>query len=285
VKGEPGIVGQVADAIGGSASLYQARGGEPTNSINFVNCHDGFTLNDLVSYNSKHNEANGEGNRDGNDDNMSWNCGTEGETQDAGIERLREQQVRNCATILLLSRGVPMFVAGDEVRNTQYGNNNAYCQDNEVGWFDWVRAEKHADVRRFWQRMIEFRKKHPAVRLNSFFTGDKNKRGWADITWHGTKLFGPGWGDSQARALGFTLAGFGPDANDPEPDIHVMMNMYWDPLDMEVPAIEGRKWVRVVDTSLPSPSDIADAGKEAAFSDQSYRVSGRSVVVLMNQPA
>ena len=280
VKGDAGIVGQVADSISGSSALYQARGGKPTNSINFINCHDGFTLNDLVSYNSKHNEANGEGNNDGTNDNLSWNCGAEGETSDTGINELREQQIRNFATILMLSRGVPMFVAGDEARNTQYGNNNAYCQDNEVSWFDWSKPQEHADLLRFWRRIIDFRKKHPAVRQNSFFTGDVNKHGLKDVTWHGTKLNCPGWDDGQAKALGFTLAGF-----DDDPDIHVMMNMHWAALDMDIPTISGRRWTRVVDTSLPSPSDIAEPGTEIACPGQSYRVNGRSIVVLLNKPA
>jgi isoamylase len=280
VRGDAGMVGQVADSICGSASLYQARGGEPTNSINFVNCHDGFTLNDLVSYNSKHNEANGEGNNDGVNENLSWNCGAEGDTSDAGIEKLREQQIRNFFTILMLSRGVPMFVAGDEVRNTQHGNNNAYCQDNAVGWLDWAGPEKYPDMLRFFRRMIEFRKNHKAVRKNAFFCGDLNGRGMPDITWHGTKLNSPGWGDAQARALGFTLAGFDGDS-----DIHVMMNMYWDPLDMEIPPLSGRKWARTVDTSLPSPSDVADPDKETSYPNPSYRVNGRSIVVLINKPA
>jgi isoamylase len=280
VKGDPGVIGQVADAIGASAALYEARGGKPTNSINFVDCHDGFTLNDLVSYNSKHNEANGEGNNDGINDSLSWNCGVEGETSDPTINKLREQQIRNFATILLLSRGVPMFVAGDESRNTQFGNNNAYCQDNEVGWFDWTKPNKHGDIFRFWQRMIAFRKRHRSLRQNAFFTGDVDKRGLADVTWHGTKLNSPGWTDSQARALGFTLAGF-----EGQPDIHVMMNMYWDALDMEVPRIAGRRWARAVDTSLPSPADIANPGAEMLFNDPTYRVNGRSIVVLVNRSA
>jgi len=279
VKGDPGLVGQVADSIAGSSSLYEARGGEPTNSINFVNCHDGFTLNDLVSYNEKHNQANGEGNNDGINDNLSWNCGAEGETSDTGIEKSREQQIRNFATILMLSRGVPMFVAGDEVRNTQHGNNNAYCQDNEIGWFDWSCVQKHPDLLRFWQRIIQFRRKYRAVRKNAFFTGEANDRGVKDITWHGTKLNTPGWDDSQGRALGFTLAGFGSD-----PDIHVMMNMYWDALEMDVPTVAIHQWMRVVDTSLPSPTDIADPGTEVAFTGQSYRVNPRSIVVLVNRP-
>jgi glycogen operon protein len=279
VKGDGGIIGQVADAIGGSASLYEGRGGKPINSINFINCHDGFTLNDLVSYNSKHNEVNGEGNNDGINENLSWNCGMEGDTSDLGINRLREQQIRNFATILMLSRGVPMFVAGDESRNTQHGNNNAYCQDNEIGWLDWSKTEKHSDLHRFWKQIIAFRKRHPALRKNSFFTGEVNQRGLKDVTWHGTMLNCPGWDDSQARALGLTFAGF-----EDEPDIHVMMNMYWEPLDMAVPIIPARQWTRTVDTSLASPSDIAAPGAEVVCSGPSYRVNGRSIVVLVNKP-
>jgi glycogen operon protein len=272
-------VGQVADALGGSASLYEGRGGKPTNSINFIDCHDGFTLNDLVSYNSKHNEPNGEGNNDGINENLSWNCGAEGDTSDVRIEKFREQQIRNFATILMLSRGVPMFVAGDEVRNTQHGNNNAYCQDNQISWFDWTNPTKHADLFRFWRRMIEFRKKNSTFQQNAFFNGEVNKRGLKDVTWHGTKLYSPGWGDSQARALGFTLAGF-----DEDPDIHVMMNMYWEALEMDVPVIAGRQWSRMVDTSLPSLSDIVDWGTEAVCAAPNYRVSARSIVVLLNRP-
>ena len=279
VKGDGGIIGQVADAIAGSASLYEARDGKPTNSINFINCHDGFTLNDLVSYNSKHNEANGESNNDGINENLSWNCGAEGETSDPEIERLRERQIRNFATLLMLSRGVPMFVAGDEFRNTQHGNNNAYCQDNPVGWLDWSKLETHAALHRFWKQIIAIRKRHPALRKNSFFAGEVNNRGLKDVSWHGTKLNSPGWEDGQARALGFTLAGFEND-----PDMHVMMNMFWEPLDMAIPAVPGYQWTRAVDTSLPSPSDIADPGTEMLCSGKSYRVNGRSIVVLVNRP-
>jgi isoamylase len=280
VKGYPGIIGQVADAIGGSASLYQARDGQPSNSINFITCHDGFTLNDLVSYNSKHNEANGEGNRDGINDNLSWNCGVEGETSDPRIDKLRDQQIRNFATLLMLSRGVPMFVAGDESRNTQRGNNNSYCQDNEVGWLNWSQMEKHADLCRFWKGIIAFRKRYPALQKNSFFTGEVSKRGLKDVSWHGTILNCPGWNDAQARVLGFTLGGF-----EDHPDIHVMMNMYWEPLAMAVPIVSGRQWRRAVDTSLPTPWDIADDGTGAVCASPAYRVNGRSIVILVNEPA
>jgi len=173
-----------------------------------------------------------------------------------------------------------MFVAGDESRNTQYGNNNAYCQDNEVGWFDWSKLQNHSDLHRFWKQIVAFRKRHPTLRKNSFFTGEVNQRGLKDVSWHGTMLNSPGWDDGQARALGFTLAGF-----DDAPDIHVMMNMYWEPLDMAVPMIPAREWTRAVDTSLPSPSDIADPGAETTCSGELYRVNGRSIVVLVNKLA
>src|SRR5205823_2463565 len=169
VKGDAGVVAAVASRIAGSSDIYQASGHLPLNSVNFVTCHDGFTLNDLVSYDAKHNEANGEGNRDGSDDNMSWNCGVEGATRDAEIEALRERQIKNCAAILLLSQGVPMIVAGDEIRRTQKGNNNAYCQDSAISWFDWDLAQENRGMFRFWKLLIDFRKRHPAVHRSRFF--------------------------------------------------------------------------------------------------------------------
>ena len=278
VRGDGGMVGAVAWRIGGSADLYQPSGREPINSINFVTCHDGFTMNDLVSYDSKYNLANGENNQDGINDNLSWNCGAEGETTDAGVEALRERQVRNFAAILLLSRGVPMMLGGDEVRRTQKGNNNAYCQDNEVSWFDWTLEAKNSGLLRFWQGMIAFRKAHAAVRRGQFFYGAVNERGLADVEWHGTKLGAPGWEDPEARALAFTLAGFDGDA-----DIHVMMNMYWAPLAFAVPAVAGREWFLAVNTAEASPNDIAEAGAEAALTGASCRVEARSVVVLVSR--
>ncbi len=258
VKGDPGMVGAVATRLAGSSDLYQSQGRLPTNSINFVCCHDGFTLNDLVSYNQKHNEANGENNNDGNNNNASWNCGVEGPSGDPAVEALREQQIRNFATILMLSRGVPMFVAGDEVRRTQQGNNNPYNQDNEINWFDWMLTGKNAAMLSFWKRMIEFRKTNAVLRRGQYF-------GPGEVTWHGTKLNSPGWSDPQARALAMTLAGA-----EGEPDLHVMLNMYWDGLDFELPA--GRNWVKAIDT--------ADPGSQVAVDGTTLAVQGRSVVVL-----
>jgi isoamylase len=280
VKGDAGMVGAVAWRLAGSSDLYQSSRHLPINSINFISCHDGFTLNDLVSYNHKHNEANGENNQDGINDNLSWNCGVEGETDNPEIDALRRRQIKNFAAILLLSQGVPMLVAGDEVRRTQKGNNNAYCQDNEISWLDWNLAQKNADIFRFFKLMVNFRKCycHSALRRSNFFTGEVNDRGLADIAWHGCKLFKPGWHDSHARVLGFTLGGF-----EGEADIHVMLNMYWEDLNFEIPSIKDRKWYRVVDTALPSPIDIAEPGEETVVSGDVYSVKERSVVVLISK--
>jgi len=272
------MVGRVADAITGSADIFESSGELPINSVNFITAHDGFTLNDLVSYNDKHNEANGEGNRDGDDNNLSWNCGLEGETDDPDIEALRKRQIKNFAAILLLSQGVPMFVAGDEIRRTQKGNNNAYCQDNEISWFDWNLAKKNQEVFRFFKQMIALRKSHPLLQRSRFFTGQLNQRGLADITWHGYRLHSPGWYDPNSSALGFTMGGFDGDA-----DLHVMLNMDWQNLDFDIPSIEGMKWFRAVDTALPSPEDIAEAGQEVEISGNTYHVNGRSVVVLLSK--
>ena len=276
VKGDAGKIGAVAARISGSADLYQWRQHLPVNSINFVTCHDGFTLNDLVSYDGKHNEANGENNNDGINDNVSWNCGWEGPTSDAGIDALRDKQVKNFAAIMMLSEGVPMITMGDEVRRTQNGNNNAYCQDSEISWFNWADVDAHADIFRFFKSMIAFRKAHATLRRPRFFTGETNARGIADITWHGTELGAPAWDDPEARALAYTLAGFGDD-----PDIHVMMNMFWGALDFALPVIPGRAWHRLADTSLPSPEDVSELGKEIPITTERYTVTDRSVVVLV----
>lgn len=280
VKGDPGLVGAVASRVAGSADLYESDDHLPVNSINFITCHDGFCLNDLVSYNSKHNEANGENNQDGSDDNKSWNCGVEGETDDPEIEALRRRQIKNFAAILLLSQGVPMILSGDEVRHSQQGNNNTYCQDSEISWFDWNLVERNAEILRFFQQMIDLRKRycHHTLSRRQFFKGKVNQRGLADISWHGTKLFSPGWDNPEARSLSYTVGGFEGAA-----DIHVMFNMYWEELEFEVPQLENRKWYRVVDTSEPSPTDVVEPGREIAMSGNTYLLKDRSVVVLISR--
>ena len=278
VKGDPGQVGAVASRIAGSSDLYEAKGRMPINSINFITCHDGFTLNDLVSYNAKHNEANGENNRDGINDNLSWNCGAEGATTDPEIEALREQQIKNFVTILLLSRGVPMLLAGDEVRRTQQGNNNAYCQDNEVSWFDWKLAEQNKGLFRFFKYMIAFRKSHPNLYRANFFSGVPNAQGQKDIDWHGCQLDGPGWNDPNCRVLAFTIWGLEQDD-----DIHVMLNMEWQDLDFEIPALTGRQWLKVIDTALLPPEDVVEPGQANVVSANTCHVVKRSAVVLVSR--
>ena len=278
LRGEGGLVGAIANRIGGSSDLYESSGHLPINSINFINCHDGFTLNDTVSYNEKHNLENGEGNNDGVDDNMSWNCGVEGPSDDPGVEALRERQIKNAFTMLMLSRGVPMIVAGDEVRRTQGGNNNAYCQDNPISWFDWSLQAKYPGVLRFFTQLIAFRKRMSAVHTPRFFTGTANSRGLKDLVWHGTTLGPPVWDDPNGHAVAFTLAGFGDD-----PDMHVMLNMHWDSLDYELPAVPGRRWHLAVDTNAPAPGDIVEAGQERPIAAATHRVTGRSIVVLISR--
>jgi isoamylase len=209
-------------------------------------------------------------------DNLSWNCGVEGPTTNPDVEQLRAQQIRNFMVILMLSRGVPMVLGGDEIRRTQCGNNNAYNQDNETSWFDWTLTAKNRDVLRFFQGMIAFRKAHPRLAAPRFYTGRTNERGMNDITWHGTRLDSPGFNDSQARVLAFTIAGFGD-----EPDLHVMMNMFWEPLAFEVPVDPSRHWRIVIDTFQPSPRDIANEGDEPEFHGDHYQVNARSIVILI----
>ncbi len=277
VKGDPGLAGAVADRVSGSAALYERSGHTPVNSINFVTAHDGFTLNDLVSYDRKHNEANGEDNRDGVDDNMSWNCGAEGPTDDPAVEALRRRQIKNFATLLMLSQGIPMMLMGDEVRRSQGGNNNAWCQDNPVGWFDWPAVEREEDMFRFWSQLIAFRRAHPTLMRNRFFSGALNDRGLRDISWHGAELGPPDWDDPDARALGFTLGAPGAAA-----DLHVMANMFWEPLAMAVPDLPGRVWRRALDTARPAPDDITPHGAACLLEAGRLRVEARSVVVLLS---
>ena len=275
VKGDPGRIGAVASRLSGSADIYQWSQHLPVNCVNFISCHDGFTLNDLVSFNEKHNLGNGENNRDGINENLSWNCGVEGPSDDSEIEALRLRQIKNFATLLMLSQGVPMFSMGDEVRRSQQGNNNAYCQDNEISWFDWALVEKHADLLRFWQSSIRLRRNHSVIHRARYFCGEINARGLKDIDWHGCRLDPPDWNDPDARAFSFTLGGFGDEC-----DLHVMMNMYWEDLDFDLPPVEGRVWGRCIDTAEESPRDIVDPAEAVPVAGSSYRVRGRSIAVL-----
>jgi len=275
-RGEEGVIQAFADRLIGSPSIYGHEQREPEQSVNFVTCHDGFTLNDLVSYDRKHNEANGEDNRDGADDNRSWNCGVEGPTEDPDIDKLRTRQAKNFFTVTMLSAGMPMMLMGDEVRRTQGGNNNAYCQDNATSWFDWTLLAKHADVHRFVSllngrrvlRDVEHEEKR--VALNQLLLQE-------DITWHGVKLGEPDWRNS-SHSLAFTVR-----LTMDRTHYHTILNAYWEPLEFELPPVAdgGRHpWRRWVDTFLDSPHDIVEWEQAPAVPGRTYRAEPRSVVVL-----
>jgi glycogen operon protein len=282
VRGDAGLAGVVASRIAGSSDLYAHDGRSPSDSINFVTCHDGFTLADLVSYNSKHNEANGEDNRDGSNDNLSWNCGTEGPTADAAILALRRRQAKNFLAILMLSRGVPMLCAGDEVLRSQRGNNNGYCQDNELSWFDWTRLESQREMLEFTRGMIRFRRRHASLTADRFYNGRLvPARGIPDIEWHGTGLRQPPWGDRAARVLAFTIAGIG----NGEPDVHAILNMSAEAIEAELPAPPGRVWHLAVNTAQAPPQDIVEPARQSPLTARSQRVTQRSVVVLEARPS
>lgn len=275
-RGVPGAVRRVADSLLGSPEVFGHEGREPEQSVNFVTCHDGFTLEDLVSYDAKHNEANGENNNDGSNDNRSWNCGVEGPTNDPAIDKLRNRQVKNFLTATLMSFGVPMIVMGDEVRRTQGGNNNAYCQDNEISWFDWSLVEKHADVRRF-VSLINARRllrdvKHEQQRTSlTALLRDANK------AWHGTKMNQPDWSD-QARSMALFA-----EMRNEGVIFYAILNAHWEPLDFELPQPgDGTygPWRRWIDTGRDSPEDVVPWQSAPIITTTTYRVEARSVVML-----
>jgi glycogen operon protein len=260
----------------GSPAIYSHEEREAEQSVNFVTCHDGFTLNDLVSYDHKHNEANGENNRDGSNDNRSWNCGVEGPTDDPGVEKLRNRQVKNFLSVTMLSVGMPMLLMGDEVRRTQFGNNNAYCQDNETSWLDWMFLTKHADVYRFVTLLNArrvLRDQEPERRrlsLNQLLRG-------VNVAWHGVKLNQPDWGEN-SHSIAFNVK-----LKEEKLLFHVIMNAYWDFLDFELPQVHGLRenpWRRWIDTALDSPHDIVEWERAESVPGYAYRAESRSVVML-----
>jgi len=275
VKSDAGLVRSLAYRLTGSPDVYERERREPEQSINFVTCHDGFTLNDLVSYDAKHNAANCEQNRDGSDSNLSWNCGVEGPTDDPSVERLRNRQVKNLLALTLLSVGTPMLLAGDEVRRTQRGNNNAYCQDNETSWFDWSLLAKHADVHRFATELIALRMSRSLPVGRSDMTLKELLRE-APVQWHGVKLNAPDWGHeshtlaANSRLLAGRLL------------LHVMINAYWEGLEFELPPLAApHPWRRAIDTSLDSPDDIRGWADAPSVTTTTYAVGPRSVVLLL----
>jgi isoamylase len=253
-RSDPGSVRRIADRLLGSPELYGHKQREAEQSVNFVTCHDGFTLNDLVSYDQKHNQENGEGNRDGANDNRSWNCGVEGPSLDPAIEKLRNRQVKNFLTVTMLSLGLPMILMGDEVRRTQGGNNNAYCQDNEISWLDWRLLDQHADLHRFVRLLLE-------RRLRRQIAPEQERESLNQLiekavkAWHGVKLNQPDWSDD-SHSLAFSA-----EIRREELLFYLILNAYWESLEFELPAIGGR-WGRWIDTTLD------------------YAAGPRSVVVL-----
>ncbi|HEX7795346.1 MAG TPA: hypothetical protein VF456_13385, partial [Vicinamibacterales bacterium] len=269
-------VQQLAARLLGSPDIYGHQGREPEHSINFVTCHDGFTLNDLVSYNEKHNEANGELNTDGSNDNVSWNCGEEGPSDNAAVEALRNRQVKNFLALALLSAGTPMLLMGDEVRRTQRGNNNAYCQDSELTWFDWSLLERHADIHRFVRELTLVRQQRDIVSEKGRLSLDAVLQR-AHIDWHGVELNRPDW-SGHSHSIAFTLRSLHERFW-----VHGMINAYWDPLTFQLPPVplpELRAWRRCLDTALPSPDDIVQMEDAPFYEQPHYVVQPRSMVIL-----
>lgn len=284
LKGDLGLVWEVAQRIQGSPDLYWERG--PTASVNFLTAHDGFTLMDLFSYNEKHNYANGEDNRDGADDNYSWNCGVEGPTNDPRVIALRHRLIKNAIALLMVSRGVPMILMGDEMGRTQYGNNNTYCHDSELTWLDWSLLENNAELFEFIKYCIEFRQRHPVFRsAKYFYHRDVAGSGFADISWHGTRAWHVDW-SHHILTLAFMLDGeHALDGTYVDDSIYVAINMHWDPHSFELPGLhEGMNWHIFANTgSLDSPS-IYKPGTEPPLANQrQILVGARSIVILVGR--
>ena len=276
VKGDEGTIVKIRDRIAGSPDLYGKENRPAGQSINFVTCHDGFTLNDLVSYDSKHNEANHESNREGTNANLSWNCGFEGATVSPAVYQLRMRQIRNLLALTLLSVGTPMLLMGDEVCRTQQGNNNAYCQNNATSWFDWSLCDINADLLRFVRQLIHLRlhfDQNPGGAQTTLQDYLRKSR----IEWHGVEIGKPDWG-SNSHSLALSLHNFACTRVR-----YIAINAYWEPLEFELPFVTGavhEGWLRLLDTTLPAPDDIADGATPFHVRDSSYRVNSRSIVML-----
>jgi glycogen operon protein len=285
-RGEPATIGEFAARLTGSADLYESSGRRPVASINFVTAHDGFTLRDLVSYNEKHNEANGDDNHDGTDDNRSWNCGVEGDTDDPEINSIRAQQRRNLLTTLFLSQGVPMLCHGDELGRTQRGNNNGYCQDNELSWVDWENVDD--DLLAFAKRLSELRREHPIFRRRRFFDGRpisrKGRKGLPDLAWFapdGREMTEADWESGFGRAVAVYLYGLGiPDTDlrgQPVLDdsFYLCFSAHDEPIDFKLPSGEyARNWTVELDTMRP------DDGEATRGFGETISVGPRAITVL-----
>jgi glycogen operon protein len=277
LRSSDGTIPPLQQRLLGSPDLYSKPSHPPEQSINFVTCHDGFTLNDLYSYNEKHNLANGEDNRDGMNDNLSWNCGVEGPTSDPSIENLRERQIRNAFALNMLSIGTPLLLMGDEVRRTQQGNNNAYCQNNGISWFDWTLCEKNSGLLRFVSRLIRLRRNFGSsfhLQSNSL----QELLSHSQIEWHGVRLHSPDL-TSSSHSIALTIYA------DEGHALHLMLSAYWEPLDFAIPPARASAspWHRILDTSLPSPQDITDS-TEPIIPNSSYRLAPHTIALLCSHP-
>jgi glycogen operon protein len=291
-KGDAGTIAEFAARLTGSADFFNRRGRKPWASVNFVTAHDGFTLNDLVSYADKHNEANQEGNRDGHSDNRSANYGVEGPTDDPNIVGLRERQKRNILSTLLFSQGTPMILAGDEFGRTQRGNNNAYCQDNEISWVDWKHDENGDALTEFVQRLAMLRSRYPVLRRSRFLTGEWNEElGLKDATWlapNGEEMTPEQWQDGAARCVGLLLDGRAPTSGirrrGSESTLLLVVNAHDDVVVFTLPEVNGgRDWLRLVDTNLPGEDDDLEDATTFKFGHK-YQVTGRSLLLLLLRP-
>ncbi|MBD3314467.1 MAG: glycogen debranching protein GlgX, partial [Chitinivibrionales bacterium] len=284
-KGDEGQIGEFAYRIAGSSDLYQDDGRKPGASINFVTCHDGFTLRDLVSYNHKHNDMNGEDNRDGSDNNISWNCGAEGPTDDTGIRELRKRQMRNFLVTLICSQGTPMMLAGDERGRTQNGNNNPYCQDNEISWINWEPSEESAELLEFTRSLIAFRNAHPAFRRKRFLQGAKIPgANVKDVMWFrsdGSSMREEDWEEPQLRSIAVFLAGQGIGEMDPkgravvDDSFLILFNADHENIMFTLP-FPKKTWFVVLNTDKAAVNDPEKALK----GKKSIEVRARSMVVL-----
>jgi glycogen operon protein len=271
LRGDPGTVSRFANRLLASPDLFEHDDREPEQSVNFVTCHDGFTLNDLVTYERKRNEANGEGSRDGAAEEHAWNCGVEGPSDDPAVETLRARQVKNFLAVTMLSAGVPMLLMGDEMRRTQRGNNNAWCQDNETSWLDWGGLQRHPDLHRFLRRLIRLRLSIQPGRSRSVSLTEFLRR--SRIEWHGVKLGAPDWSDaSRSIAVGFR------EMEGPGRAL-VIVNAWDEPLAFELPPVT-RGWRQMVDTFLPPPDDIHTWEEAAPIQTASYLAGAHSLVFL-----
>lgn len=285
-RGDGGQVAELGYRLTGSFDFYGDDGRSAYNSINFITCHDGFTLYDLVSYNHKHNEANRENNRDGSDENNSWNCGAEGKTNDINVINLRKQLIKNYFCYLLFSSGTPMILGGDEFMRTQKGNNNAYCQDNEISWFNWNYIKKNADILEFFKKTVAFTKRYSILQRRKFFVGkDLNANNIPDLRWFGPDGQEPKWHDSSLRILCYQLDGGEEKSELGNYQLFIILNAVYNTQYIKLPGLNnGQRWHRVIDTSLSGGEDFLENGREILINPSDYYITNpRSTVVLLSK--